>query len=760
MLQHIPRWPFEPSFLSLRKGADETTENSNEDGLFYPDFIQGFLGSLANDEDINQPLTLYQFVPNGYEIEDDDTKEVILIQNDEIDSFIHDNKLLEGRKLIRLDSGKQFPTRKCCQIFRQDKEDNIKLCHVQDSRVALFANDKLSQIRNKSEFKSVLKGIVDDYNKSANLKEKYEVKVFLIENSSDDEFVYLRYRCKYSDFDEYVFPVFYGLKIVACLIQGQIVPIDFNKEIAFLDISSEENKNKIKKYLDTIKPCNNEEQRIRKIDKKIRTLEYRIANKVDLQKQNYINKIFAEVKTKFLENLSSIRVADTKALEQVKKHTSKALNEICEKFEFQHEFIEIFILAPQTLEKKFLLFATSNQNKLSDHYEFKFDFKEFWDSYFEKKGHLGLIDIQGESRKKIVKSFSCPEEIQDRDSLKLLPTLSNNVSFIIWKRSREWNSNREIRQVYNDRLTDFYILIAQIYATIVVSENEKTLTDTIRIAGHEVAQIIPAMLDFSETFQRLNASNVSDVIKSGKFHKALDDLKNQILLVRNIYDKPKLAFGLIPLQRDWVHLSDILAQGATLYRPLASDRNQQIPPPDEFANRISINVDDRYFGHIIYNLLDNAIKYSYEGTKIYIRAYIEDNSLIIGIVNYGKKIEQDEPIYDLYYRGLKQKYTTQGLGVGMFLSKKIALAHGFDLIHNSDLVSTYHLPVLRARYYDYFDLYSKIPISIFDEVVAANKDKAFLYKPGEEEAKLLLKEPTSRTEFKIIIPANYYKLLN
>ena len=36
-------WPIAPTFLSLRQGCNENTANYNTDGIYYTDYLRGFL---------------------------------------------------------------------------------------------------------------------------------------------------------------------------------------------------------------------------------------------------------------------------------------------------------------------------------------------------------------------------------------------------------------------------------------------------------------------------------------------------------------------------------------------------------------------------------------------------------------------------------------------------------------------------------------------------------------------------------------------
>lgn len=80
-------------------------------------------------------------------------------------------------------------------------------------------------------------------------------------------------------------------------------------------------------------------------------------------------------------------------------------------------------------------------------------------------------------------------------------------------------------------------------------------------------------------------------------------------------------------------------------------------------------------------LLDNACTYSPAGSTI--RIVIEHNrdGLVVEVSNSGSSIPESEQrlIFERFYRGLDTKQHTAGSGLGLYVARKIALAHGGSL---------------------------------------------------------------------------------
>jgi signal transduction histidine kinase len=81
--------------------------------------------------------------------------------------------------------------------------------------------------------------------------------------------------------------------------------------------------------------------------------------------------------------------------------------------------------------------------------------------------------------------------------------------------------------------------------------------------------------------------------------------------------------------------------------------------------------------HMTLNLVDNAVKYAPENTRVYVRLQFADKAVTIQVRDEGTGIaEKDIPyIFDKYYRGARVKGSPHGAGLGLALVKAIVEAH-------------------------------------------------------------------------------------
>jgi two-component system phosphate regulon sensor histidine kinase PhoR len=101
-----------------------------------------------------------------------------------------------------------------------------------------------------------------------------------------------------------------------------------------------------------------------------------------------------------------------------------------------------------------------------------------------------------------------------------------------------------------------------------------------------------------------------------------------------------------------------------------------------------LHADETRLQELIYNLLDNAVKYSKPGGTVFLRAESEDDSVRISVADQGPGIPPDDlpRIFERFYRVDKSRSSEQrGTGLGLSIVKHIAQLHGGSVDAKSDV---------------------------------------------------------------------------
>ena len=183
------------------------------------------------------------------------------------------------------------------------------------------------------------------------------------------------------------------------------------------------------------------------------------------------------------------------------------------------------------------------------------------------------------------------------------------------------------------------------------------------------------------------------------YQKFKDEVLESLEQLWSINYGPSLIFGSdLIINKKTVSVFYLLYKYKKMLDATAKDNNMSISYPQSNAY-VEADIDVAYFNHALYNLLDNAIKYGYEGSNIHINMDVDkqNNVLKISVVSYGIGIpdKDKDRIYNRFERGEHASLkVSDGTGIGMYIVRKICRAHGGDIHHKSTKISDFNIPVL------------------------------------------------------------------
>lgn len=101
----------------------------------------------------------------------------------------------------------------------------------------------------------------------------------------------------------------------------------------------------------------------------------------------------------------------------------------------------------------------------------------------------------------------------------------------------------------------------------------------------------------------------------------------------------------------------------------------------DIPEKVKVNHDTNWIEEAIYNLLDNAVKYSNQGGKIIVTVQEDEMFLTLRIRDFGIGIEpgEENKIFQRFYRGSRVS-NQEGFGIGLYLAREIVAKHGGILI--------------------------------------------------------------------------------
>lgn len=182
------------------------------------------------------------------------------------------------------------------------------------------------------------------------------------------------------------------------------------------------------------------------------------------------------------------------------------------------------------------------------------------------------------------------------------------------------------------------------------------------------------------SLEALSDGVVSEPDQVKEYHKQmLNESKSLERLVNDLLELSRLQNTDFKIEKQDLNICDVLKDSARSASNLARQKNIKIEyslDRDVFL----INGDYGRLRQMFLIVIDNAIKFSYEGTSIYIT--LKNNRITIKDEGTGIS-EGDLPyIFDRYYSGNSGENKT-GTGLGLTIAKQIALRHNIKILAES-----------------------------------------------------------------------------
>ena len=96
--------------------------------------------------------------------------------------------------------------------------------------------------------------------------------------------------------------------------------------------------------------------------------------------------------------------------------------------------------------------------------------------------------------------------------------------------------------------------------------------------------------------------------------------------------------------------------------------------------RVAVSADADAIHQVLYNLIDNAVKFSYEKGILRVTVRKDDSKkILVEVYNEGNGISKEDlpHVFDRFYKADKSRGMDKtGVGLGLFIVKAIIQAHG------------------------------------------------------------------------------------
>lgn len=218
----------------------------------------------------------------------------------------------------------------------------------------------------------------------------------------------------------------------------------------------------------------------------------------------------------------------------------------------------------------------------------------------------------------------------------------------------------------------------QVEARRKVEDLSRLKDEFLSIASHELRTPVTSIKGYTQLAKALIQEN--DLGTSAEYlDTALDQIDRMSRLILELLDVSRIETGRLEIRRekiDWIpFVRSVVARHHTAVR----DRHFSLDLPEQSAH---VAGDRDRLEQVVGNLLENAVKYSPDGSDIAIRVKEESDRVVTAISDRGIGIPSDElgQVFERFHRGRQVSSTNYGgLGLGLYISKQIIERHGGNI---------------------------------------------------------------------------------
>jgi two-component system sensor histidine kinase KdpD len=161
-----------------------------------------------------------------------------------------------------------------------------------------------------------------------------------------------------------------------------------------------------------------------------------------------------------------------------------------------------------------------------------------------------------------------------------------------------------------------------------------------------------------------------------------DEAERLERLVSNLLDMTRLESGAVEPKREWIPVEELVGGALTRLERMLAGRRVVTAVGDELP---LVSVDPVLLEQLLVNLLENAAKYSPDGSEIRIAARGEGGAVVLEVSDRGPGIPagDEERIFERFQRGVHPRIG--GAGLGLAIVRAIAQAHGGTVLARNDV---------------------------------------------------------------------------
>jgi len=213
---------------------------------------------------------------------------------------------------------------------------------------------------------------------------------------------------------------------------------------------------------------------------------------------------------------------------------------------------------------------------------------------------------------------------------------------------------------------------------------DKIKSDFLNITSHELRTPMSAIKGYIQMIIDKTLGDINDD-QINALNVVLRNSNRLDNLIQDILDLSRLESGTLKFIAESSDIKQLVKDSIETMQSFALSKNMNIEAHIE-DNIPKMKIDQERIKQVFINLLNNAIKFSPDGSTIDIRVKKQKKDVLFEIQDFGRGIpkKKQNKIFDTFYQvegGMDRKFG--GAGLGLSISRGIVLAHGGEIYLDS-----------------------------------------------------------------------------
>lgn len=237
------------------------------------------------------------------------------------------------------------------------------------------------------------------------------------------------------------------------------------------------------------------------------------------------------------------------------------------------------------------------------------------------------------------------------------------------------SSRAQVMDVLVSALEDMSLRKAEIEASraeLALANSRRD--DVLHVVSHELRGPLGVLVMAADSFASDAKTNASPEKQQAFAGRVVRQVHRMLSIVDDLLDVSRIDAGELRVEPKQDDLVAVVRDAIERIRPSLKKHTIDLRAPAAVLAQIDVDRIEQ----VIANLLTNAIKYSPDGGRIDVMVETNAGEALVSVADSGIGIPRDAlpRLFERYYRAPGSERAAKGIGLGLFVTKRLVEAHG------------------------------------------------------------------------------------